>query len=442
MKLKEFDILLDVKRHKKIEEFEIVQGDYETNILKISLVEDLNEYELSGLDIEIAFAKSDGTTVLQDINNGIELLGNKIRCTLKTNTIASPGKVLAEARVLEGTKLLTSSRFSFFVRKSIVNDETIESTNEFPILNDLIDDVSGLLDEIEGKPEIQGYSAYQVWLNEGNIGTVDDYLSSLIGQQGKSIEFNWEGKNLGVRIEGEEEYQYIDLQGERGDIGNGLEYEWLGTELGVREKGTIDYTYVDLRGPTGSIENLDKGNIEDALGYTPIKSVNGELPETDGSLTLELASDIEVVNNLDEIVTGKALDATQGKIINDDLESHKADYATQIALKANKTQENFISPVFENGWTSTGGSTVLRYFKSTIGIVYLSGQARSGTISNGTVITTLPIGYRPTVPIIAASVRTNDGTYVRVDIGIDGAIKIYGLTATSDISINVAFRAS
>src|SRR5699024_454967 len=98
MKLKEFDILLDIKRSKKTEEFEVVQNDYDTNILNISIVDGLEAYPISGLSVEIAFAKPDGTTVLQDLNNGVEIIGDKVVCTLKTNTIAAPGRVQAEVR--------------------------------------------------------------------------------------------------------------------------------------------------------------------------------------------------------------------------------------------------------------------------------------------------------------------------------------------------------
>lgn len=71
MKLKEFDILLDLKQAKRIEDIEVVQGDYGSNVLNIEIVEGLEYYNLIGLDIEIVFIKSDGTTVLQDINNGV-----------------------------------------------------------------------------------------------------------------------------------------------------------------------------------------------------------------------------------------------------------------------------------------------------------------------------------------------------------------------------------
>ena len=38
-------------------------------------------------------------------------------------------------------------------------------------------------------------------------------------EDGKSLEFNWQGTSLGVRQEGQSEYQYVNLQGERGEPG-------------------------------------------------------------------------------------------------------------------------------------------------------------------------------------------------------------------------------
>ena len=142
MQLKEFNVILDIKKHLQQQQFEVVQGDSYSNILNIALVNELKSFVLTGTNIEIVFSKSDGTTVQQtDIAIMNELQG-KIQCVLKTNTIASPGKVVAEVRILEGETLLTSTRFEFFVRKSLINDETIESTNEFPLLTQLINTLS------------------------------------------------------------------------------------------------------------------------------------------------------------------------------------------------------------------------------------------------------------------------------------------------------------
>jgi hypothetical protein len=149
MQLKEFNIILDIKKNIKQEQFEVVQGDSFTNLVNISLVDGLNAYDLSNTNVEIVFSKSDGTTVQQTDIAIINDIQGRIQCILKTNTIASPGKVVAEVRILNMDKLLTSTRFEFFVRKSLINDETIESTNEFPVLTQLINTTGGLIEQIE-----------------------------------------------------------------------------------------------------------------------------------------------------------------------------------------------------------------------------------------------------------------------------------------------------
>ena len=63
-----------------------------------------------------------------------------------------------------------------------------------------------------------GYNAYQVAVKNGYGGTEEEWLLSLVG---RGLEFNWEENKLGVRVEGETEYQYSDnLKGEKGDRGD------------------------------------------------------------------------------------------------------------------------------------------------------------------------------------------------------------------------------
>lgn len=83
------------------------------------------------------------------------------------------------------------------------------------------------------------------------------------GETGKSIEIDWSGTQLGVRVEGETSYQYVDLKGDKGDTGDtgatgqqgipgkNLEFTWDGTQLGVRQQGENNYSYVDLKGDKG-----------------------------------------------------------------------------------------------------------------------------------------------------------------------------------------------
>ena len=91
-----------------------------------------------------------------------------------------------------------------------------------------------------------GDSAYDIAVTNGFNGTEEEWLESLIG---KGLEFEWKGTQLGVRVEGETVYKYVDLKGERG---KNIEFTWRGTELGVRIEGQTSYQYVNLKGATGA----------------------------------------------------------------------------------------------------------------------------------------------------------------------------------------------
>jgi hypothetical protein len=71
------------------------------------------------------------------------------------------------------------------------------------------------------------------------------------GDTGESIQYQWNGTSLGVKLESEAEYQYVDLKGATGDKGDSIEFVWNSTQLGVRIQGQTEYTYVDLKGATG-----------------------------------------------------------------------------------------------------------------------------------------------------------------------------------------------
>lgn len=47
----------------------------------------------------------------------------------------------------------------------------------------------------------------------------EPYFVSGGGGAGRSLEFEWDGTKLGVRVEGDEEYQYVDLRGPQGEQG-------------------------------------------------------------------------------------------------------------------------------------------------------------------------------------------------------------------------------
>lgn len=281
MQLKEFNILLDIKKYNKIDYIEVVQGDSFSNVLNISLIDGINPYDLTNTSVEIVFSKPDGTTVQQTDIAVINSAQGKIQCILKTNTIAVPGKVVAEVRVLEGETLLTSTRFEFYVRKSLIDDETVESSNEFGTLQEVILDYN---DAIERVNQIEKQVPEQVVTDLNEVSTRVGPLSSLI---------------------------------------------------------------------------------------TRIKT--------------------SIVNALNGLQT--------------DFNEHQADMVSQLGLKANKQQANWIAGTLQNGWTGT-----LEYRKNDLNQISVSIGATSGTISGLTIIGNLPAGHRPKRNTALQLINTNGQT--------------------------------
>lgn len=116
LKLKEFNIKLDIKKQVKTPYIEIVQNDNLTNVLNITLLNCDKEYQINDGEIEIAFLRADNTVIILD---NVDVSSNEIRCILDKNTISVAGKMLGEVRIKNNDTLLTTSQFDFYVRQVI-----------------------------------------------------------------------------------------------------------------------------------------------------------------------------------------------------------------------------------------------------------------------------------------------------------------------------------
>ena len=143
MVLKEFDIELDVKRSSANRPIEVVEGD-NGNRLNIILTDNGEPVDLTGCLVVAVFAKTDGTTVQQDNGgHGItmsEEQNNQFTIDLYTSSFA-PGLIECEILVFSGENQdtqITSAKFNFSCRRSIMNEDTVQATDEYPILVELI----------------------------------------------------------------------------------------------------------------------------------------------------------------------------------------------------------------------------------------------------------------------------------------------------------------
>lgn len=127
---------------------------------------------------------------------------------------------------------------------------------------------------------------------------------------------------------------------------------------------------------------------------------------------------------------------------NEKIDQFAVETATQLAQKANKQQENWIKPLLQNGWLFQGAVRDISYYKDEIGQVRLTGEVSSGIATNGTIILTMPVGYRPHSTIMTLCVKANDASHFVVSINVFGEVSITGLNSTGTLRINVSFRAA
>lgn len=107
-----------------------------------------------------------------------------------------------------------------------------------------------------------------------------------------------------------------------------------------------------------------------------------------------------------------------------------------------------ISPSLQNGWVNYGAAggtyAIAGYWKDKNGIVHLGGLIKGGTTAVGTLILTLPLGYRPVGTYMFACHSPLAASYntPRLDMGGDGRLTIQTATGSSWLSLaGITFKA-
>ena len=140
------------------------------------------------------------------------------------------------------------------------------------------------LDGSDGIDGLNGLSAYEIAIDNGFIGTDEEWLDSLKGEEGKQ-----------------------GIQGDRGEEG----------KQGIQGE----------RGEPGSVDNLTTTHIESALGYVPANQINehihdnkiilDDLSDDNGILQYKgqniITDNVEIVDNLTSTSIDKALSANMGR---------------------------------------------------------------------------------------------------------------------------------
>ena len=140
-----YEFSLDIKRQSpSVDVGELVMGDKDSNVLKIKLLDGKAIYALTDKQVSVVFHKSDDTTVMQSTDDEDAPITvsptHEILCVMKTNSFSAYGQLDGEVVMRDATTVLTSQPFTFWVREPLGGDDTIASTNEFPILLQVLRD--------------------------------------------------------------------------------------------------------------------------------------------------------------------------------------------------------------------------------------------------------------------------------------------------------------
>ena len=118
--------------------------------------------------------------------------------------------------------------------------------------------------------------------------------------------------------------------------------------------------------------------------------------------------------------------------------TNNSDYLPLIKSESEPTPWRDLS--LKNGWQHHPGYTNVQYSKSFDGVVYIRGSARGGKIARETVITTLPIGFRPT-QVLYLSAINNSYSMVTLAIFPNGDIVVKNDVDSNWLNFdNVSFK--
>ena len=129
------------------------------------------------------------------------------------------------------------------------------------------------------------------------------------------------------------------------------------------------------------------------------------------------------------------------------LSTHIADVVSHITSAErtlwNSKQNAIVSPTLQtatlqNGWVDQGSPyATVGYYRTVEGMINLQGVIKSGTITDGTILFTLPEGFRPTTSKIVRAMANNGTTIniVYINISTDGKVAIGANGANTWLSL-------
>ncbi|HDX9638974.1 TPA: BppU family phage baseplate upper protein [Bacillus mobilis] len=190
------------------------QNDKNSAKLLLTITNKGVELDLSqAKSVRMSFKKPDGTRVFQNDCQPINALKGKYQILLKTQTLTSVGNVIAQIHIEEEDRTIDTQKFFFVVNESLLSNEAIESTNEFPVIQKAIEagkkltgvDIDGIIAagvKADGALKktggtMTGYLEFDVSNFEKVIRGKDGAInqSGLSFQKGATVMYDWAGSS-------------------------------------------------------------------------------------------------------------------------------------------------------------------------------------------------------------------------------------------------------
>ena len=161
----------------------------------------------------------------------------------------------------------------------------------------------------------QGLSAYEVYVKDGGELTEEQWLASLKGETGAPGQPGRDG-----------------VDGTDGTDGKSLEFNWNNTQLGIRQEGQSEYQYQDLKGDTGASGRDGTNGVD---GFSPTASVSKSgstatitITDKNGTTTAQVSDgedapiytageNITIENNVISALPGVTFQVVDGKLVID-----------------------------------------------------------------------------------------------------------------------------
>ncbi|AEW58667.1 hypothetical protein bcf_27890 (plasmid) [Bacillus cereus F837/76] len=425
--LKIREITIDTMQHKdfniKEEELKLIrfyQNDLNSAKLLINVTHDKVVTDFSSATgVQIAFLKPDCKRVFQDVQNVNQMQG-KYYVVLSTQTLIAYGNVIAQLRfTFPNNKVIETCKFAFTVDESIMSDDAMKSTNEFPVIQKAIEagkklegvDIDGIIAAGElakgalpktggtmtGALTFQGVNSQQVFKDS------TDKKKLTIGVDGAGSPFAWNeaANKYAWKIENDGKFNVNadNLVGK-----DGIYLNWIlpgGTPKAV---------------PNGvDINTITESGVWQANGNPNLPNVNSqwfviEVFRHTPSFVIQRAT--RFAGAIPEIFVRASRSGTfdpwKRVSFSDEVVTKAKDGRANITLNSGFTNFDTNYPVIAD---RRGNTVTLR------GAV----RRESGTI--GDVAFTLPSDMIPLVNL-PMNLVTNEGVSVRVIIATDGSVKI------------------